>query len=317
MNRKTMIISLAIICLILILHFIYNMKKISKPNDAKVLKVERQANFRKSIAERKANRTEYKKQKHTEKIEQGAEPMDHNYSEEEKLALEQLKKYGVILPEGDPIPGFDSKKYVSEVMQLFDNNATSDEKIDALENLSTFMDPMIMPVIMKAMSDPDPDVRMIAVESSGFMNRAEAVPAILIGLDDASDDVREAAANAMLMIQDAAIHPALDKALSDPLEDIREAALDTLIMQDHPHVVDYIENNFEKYDEYIQSEMIDALDLNSDKRKFLIIAEKGLNSPFYEVRENALDTLQSKFEKDFTTISEWKNWLENNSNTQK
>lgn len=96
------------------------------------------------------------------------------------------------------------------------------------------IDPQIVvPLLLRAIDDPDPAVRQVAVTYLGIVrdDPAAEVAALIDALSDESPEVRQAAAAALAEYgrqADKAI-PALKKAAADPDEDVRREAGRTLV----------------------------------------------------------------------------------------
>lgn len=96
------------------------------------------------------------------------------------------------------------------------------------------IDPQIVvPLLLRAIDDPDPAVRHVAVTYLGIVrdDPAAEVAALIDALSDESPEVRQAAAAALAEYgrqADKAI-PALKKAAADPDEDVRREAGRTLV----------------------------------------------------------------------------------------
>jgi HEAT repeat protein len=92
---------------------------------------------------------------------------------------------------------------------------------------------IVVPLLLRAVDDPDPAVRQVAVTYLGIVrdDPAAEVAALIGALSDESAEVRQAAAAALAEYgrhADKAI-PALKKAAADPDEDVRREAGRTLV----------------------------------------------------------------------------------------
>lgn len=115
------------------------------------------------------------------------------------------------------------------------NAAAETLTVRAFQNLE-----QVLPVLTKALNDPDPNVRFYSTvalfgaaygdeENARRLHRA--VPALSEGLSDEDPRVRAAAANAITTVMPhppAAVTAPLLRALGDPEREVREAALDAL-----------------------------------------------------------------------------------------
>ena len=94
----------------------------------------------------------------------------------------------------------------------------------------------VVPLLLEALADPDPGVRVVAATYLGIIheNGEAAVPALIVTLEDEAPEVRTAAATALGSFgphADTAI-PALRKAAADRHEDVsREAGLAIVKLQ--------------------------------------------------------------------------------------
>ena len=106
-------------------------------------------------------------------------------------------------------------------MALLDGDP--DNRIVAVWLLGSMDDKPVMPVLEKALSDPDPEVRMAALESiSEFDN--PPVKALAKALDDTDPEIRFEALSVAAEIDNKSVQPLLAKALDDPDEDVRSLA---------------------------------------------------------------------------------------------
>lgn len=69
-----------------------------------------------------------------------------------------------------------------------------------------------MPAVVKALKDPSPKVRTVALQTLEKVQATTAIPDIVLLLDDPVDDVRERAAYALGAIGDKSAEPGLTKA---------------------------------------------------------------------------------------------------------
>jgi HEAT repeats len=98
-----------------------------------------------------------------------------------------------------------------------------DNRIVAVWLLGSMDDKPVMPVLEKALSDPDPEVRMAALESiSEFDN--PPVKALAKALDDTDPEIRFEALSVAAELDDKTVQPLLVKALDDPDADVRSLA---------------------------------------------------------------------------------------------
>jgi HEAT repeat protein len=98
----------------------------------------------------------------------------------------------------------------------------------AMEELSKkgFYHPDILPIVEKAIVDPDPAVRKSAIAACEHINDPAASDIMGIGMEDENEDVRAAAIKLLTDQKDPAIRlPVLEEGITSPHADIRAATL--------------------------------------------------------------------------------------------
>jgi HEAT repeat protein len=95
---------------------------------------------------------------------------------------------------------------------------------------------VVVPLLLEALSDPDPSVRTVAVTYLGIIGQdhGKVVPALIAALNDDSADVRIAAATALGSFPGSAekVLPALRRAMADSNADVaREAGVAIVKLQ--------------------------------------------------------------------------------------
>ena len=109
-----------------------------------------------------------------------------NAAAEETISMRQLKHERAVmfLPEGDPIPGFDTKGLVEDTMAAFRSNAPTEKKLELMNQIALIGDKMVMPAVLAALEDKDEEVRTLAVEAM----KAIDDPAVVEGVEKALKD---------------------------------------------------------------------------------------------------------------------------------
>lgn len=102
-------------------------------------------------------------------------------------------------------------------------DADPDNRVVALWLLGSEEDQPVMPILMQALSDSDPEVRMAALESISEFDDPP-IEALAIALDDPDPEIRFEALSVAAEIENQAVIPLLEKGLNDPDEDVRSLA---------------------------------------------------------------------------------------------
>ena len=156
-----------------------------------------------------------------------------NAAAEETISMRQLRHERAVmfLPEGDPIPGFDTKGLVEDTMAAFRSNAPTEKKLELMNQIAMIGDKMVMPAVLAALEDKDEEVRTLAVEAMKAIDDPAVVEGVEKALKDPDADLREEALECIATLTpDASLNDIIMQALNDPNEDVRENALDMLTM---------------------------------------------------------------------------------------
>lgn len=105
-----------------------------------------------------------------------------------------------------------------------------EERIRALESLDAYGGDSAVPVLTQALSDQDPEVRLAALEELTFVTDNPPLDALSIALGDSDPDVRAAALRIVADSEDESRWPLIHSALKDPDEDVRGEAEDIVEM---------------------------------------------------------------------------------------
>ena len=117
---------------------------------------------RTSVSERKV-RTPRRKPK----IVVSQDTTSTNAAAEETISMRQLRHERAVMfvPEGDPIPGFDTKGLVDDTVAAFRSSAPTEKKLELMNQIAMIGDKMVMPAVLAALEDKDEEVRILAVEA--------------------------------------------------------------------------------------------------------------------------------------------------------
>jgi len=98
-----------------------------------------------------------------------------------------------------------------------------DNRIVAVWLLGSLDDQPVMPVLIQALSDSDSEVRMAAIESISEFDDPP-IDALSLAMDDPDPEIRFEALSVAAEIDDDRVQPILAKGLDDPDEDVRSLA---------------------------------------------------------------------------------------------
>lgn len=175
--------------------------------------------------------------------------------------------------------------------------------IIALENLGSRS---AGPVIIEALSDPDPEVRLQAARALGAIGSVQGAAGPLAGLlEDEDAGIRKVALFALGQTRDRSAIPALQPKLEDPIEDIRwNAALALAVLGDasgRSVIAQMIDRrHLDTIEGITEDQKIDAI-VNGLQAVYLLhdasftetVRDLGRNDPSLKVREIAIRTLES------------------------
>jgi HEAT repeat protein len=104
-----------------------------------------------------------------------------------------------------------------------------DERVRAIESLSFYDDESAaVGVLSVALSDPDADVRMAALDELGVISDDPPLPLLETALRDGDPEIRTSALRMLSDSEDEARWPLIKSALADPDEDVRDEAKDII-----------------------------------------------------------------------------------------
>ena len=106
-----------------------------------------------------------------------------------------------------------------------------DERIRALESLDAFEDQSALPILTQALSDQDPEVRLAALEELTFVTDNPPLDTLTIALGDSDPEVRATALRIVADSEDERKWPLIHSALKDPDEDVSGEAEDIVEME--------------------------------------------------------------------------------------
>ena len=214
----------------------------------------------------------------------------------------------VILPEGDPIPDFDIQGLINEALQAFRKNVSTEEKMVLMSKIEMINDPVVLPVILEALKDPDEEIRQSAIEAMRMIDDPAVVPAVEQALADEDMQIREDAVDSLLMIHDEAINQALLTALKDPEEGVRETALDVMITQSEPHLLPLLDTMLDFDDTGMRVEAIGILEDIPAPGGIELLINKGLLNDADDVRAAAKEALEDLSGRSFSSPEAWATW---------
>ena len=226
--------------------------------------------------------------------------------------LPKLKISRLIPDEPCPVDNFDV--YVDNALQIFRKNLSDKEKDAALQNVDAIGMPMIMPVIMIALEDSNPEIRSTAIDAIQSLDDPCVIPAVEKAMDDESAIIRQDAVNALLNVDDEGINDALIKAINDADEDVRETAFEVMLMQESPVILPAAEAAVQIKNPDTQKQAISVLEDIPSMSAIDAIINYGLLSDYDEIRDTAAKSLKNLTGEDFSSYDTWVEWWDKNKN---
>jgi HEAT repeat protein len=132
-------------------------------------------------------------------------------------------------------PMFEEEPDFEELKRLAVSDPDPENRLVAVVLLGTSENPEALPVLTQALNDKDQDVRMTAIETLADFSGPEPVEAIQRALDDPSPEVRFEALGVLADIGGEAAIAAVEKALNDEDEDVRALAEGVLDLEEMYH----------------------------------------------------------------------------------
>ena len=250
------------------------------------------------------------------KIQVVQEAAQTNAAAEETISMKELKHERAVMfvPEGDPIPGFDTKGLVEDTLAAFRSNADKEKKLKLMYDIAVIGDKMVMPAILAALDDKDPEIRTLAVEAMKSIDDPAIKEGVEKALRDTDPDLREEALECIATLTpEADLNDIIMQALNDPEESVRENALDMLTMLVDDCMMPSLEYALKNGDADSQEtslSLLEQLHESGSHNALQPIIEQGLLSEFNEVRQMAVSILQTQTGQTLTTYEQWVKWYE-------
>jgi HEAT repeat protein len=130
------------------------------------------------------------------------------------------------LPDAEPEEADENADF-DEVRNTLVNDPDPDERVNALSQLD-FDHPDALDVVVQALSDRDPEVRMAALEELWANTDEPPLDILNVVLDDPDPEVRAEAVRMISDSEDVLAEDLLRQALGDADEDVRSEAADAL-----------------------------------------------------------------------------------------
>ena len=124
-----------------------------------------------------------------------------------------------------PVESFDTLKKAAL------SNPDPEERVRAVESMSFFEDEQALGVLSVALTDNDAEVRMAALEEISIISENPPLPLLETALRDSDAEMRETALRMLSDSEDEARWPLIKAALQDPDEDVRSEAEDIVEME--------------------------------------------------------------------------------------
>ena len=174
--------------------------------------------------------------------------------------------------------GFEWEGRIGRLERQYAGGST-DERRQAVRMLGAYGGAEIRAVLLRALEDPEPEVRIEAANTAGRVKLADAV-AILTGwLEDVDSGVRAAAAHALGAIGDARPLPLLVRALGDADAEVRRAAIGALASIGAPEAVVPMLGRLDDEDMSVRIAAALALGRSGDARAVVPLIGRARDTP--------------------------------------
>jgi hypothetical protein len=228
--------------------------------------------------------------------------------EPERVAMKYDLTLDEILGGDDPMPDFDLDGLINETLQAFRKSASKEEKLALMRKIEDITHPVVIPVIMVALKDPDPEIQQAALEAMRFLDDPAVIPAVMLALENKDPEVREDALSSLLLVKGEGINEPLIIAAKDPDNDVRDEALIVLMTQAEPYVLPALEEIITYEDKEVQAEVVSILEEVPDPGAIELLIDEGLLSDYDEVRSASVEVLRDMSGREFSTHEEWLAW---------
>jgi hypothetical protein len=235
--------------------------------------------------------------------------------EPERVAMKYDLTLDEILGGDDPMPDFDLEGLVNETLQAFRKNISKEEKLALMRKIEDITHPVVMPVIMVALKDPDPEIQQAALEAMRFLDDPAVIPAVMLALENPDPEVREDALGSLLLVKGEGINEPLIMAAKDPDKNVRDEVLIVLMTQAEPYVLPALEEIIAYDDKEMQAEVVSILEEVPDPGAIELLIGEGLLSDYDEVRSAAVNVLRDMSGKEYSNHEEWLEWWDDVKDT--
>ncbi|MFT5355364.1 MAG: HEAT repeat protein [Polyangiales bacterium] len=177
-----------------------------------------------------------------------------------------------------PLMGFEWEGRIGRLERQYSGGSTA-ERQQAVRMLGAYGAAEVRSVLLRALEDPEIEVRIEAANTAGRVKLSDAV-AILTGwLEDVESGVRAAAARALGAIGDARPLPLLVRALGDADAEVRRAAIGALSAIGAPEAVVPMLGRLDDEDTSVRIAAAHALGRSGDARAVVPLIGRARDTP--------------------------------------
>ena len=210
------------------------------------------------------------------------------------------------------------KDKAAALVAEFESAISTEEKLEFIESLTDLsfeQDPSVIGVVQKALDDPDPEVGRAAIKLLEDYEIPEILPVVEQALDVKDEETRMEALTPLSGINDPQVAELLIRALGDTSKGVRSAALEVIDEHsDHLIKLTVMEKGITSPYDDVKYEVASLLEDRSDHSAVEILIE-GLKDTDADFREEINETLDFLIEEEFETYEEaraW--WIDNKDN---
>ncbi len=188
------------------------------------------------------------------------------------------------------------------------------EFLESLTDLSLERDPTVLPILLQAINDYDPEVSIAASKMLSEYRTPEVLPVIEAALLSSNEQVRLNALEPLGEINDIVVSDLLALAYTDSFEDVRTKALDiTGMMEEGDIQLKALSSGIGSTNEDVKTEILSILEFRGDRDSVSIVIE-GLKDPSPEFREEVNSVLSFMIDQEFSSYNEAVKWWDSNKN---
>jgi HEAT repeat protein len=229
------------------------------------------------------------------------------------LAKAQAVPAAAASAEPTALPVFQNPQ-IGSAYESFLQSSSSAQRVEVLDSLQTYaieQDREILPILDRALDDPNPEVVQSAAGLLELFKTSEVLPLIEKALHSRDEQTRLSALSPLEEIADPKAAELAVLALSDPSLSVRGQALEVIRGQPEEIQILSLSRAMETAADEVKSDVLSLLELRGDKPAVEVILV-GLKDPNPQFQEEAKRILQFLLDQEFNSYDQAAGWWKAN-----